>query len=115
MKQKLITIVILICLLILAEFAHGQTVCVVQSRSEANVVVYRTNYLSEADLLVYRTNYIIEADNNIGRWFFVDSKHKAEWRVYYTKYKSEADINIMWTNYPTMAGYQPNRRQAKIK
>jgi len=112
MKTKIITIIVLIGLLLLAEYVQAQKVYVTKNKQEANMVIYLTRYLNEADLVVYKTNYIVEAES-IGKWFFVDSKHKADWIIYYTKYITEADLNIMWTTYPTMAGYQPNRRETK--
>lgn len=112
MKTKLIIALILIGLLLLADFAKAQKVYVVKDENEANMTIHITRYLNEADLVVYRTDDPEQAES-IGMWYFVDSKLKADWLIYYTT-KEEADLNIIWTRKPEMAGYQPDKRQVHI-
>lgn len=110
MRTKIISALVLIALMIMAELANAQRVFFTSNKYEANVVAYITNYRTEADLVVCITKYQIEA-NTIGRWYIANSKYNADWVVFLTPNRLEADINIYWTTYPSLAGYQTNKRQ----
>ncbi len=91
-------------------FSFSQRVYVVSNRNEADLIVYKTKYISEAHLVVSKTDNPIVADTTMFFWYLVDSKKSADpgWIIYYTDKKQEADTCVFFTNKVGLLGrYKP--------
>ena len=97
-------------------FSFSQRVYVVSNRSEADLIVYKTKYVSEAHLVVSKTDNPAVADTTMFFWYLVDSKKSADpgWIIYYTNKKQEADTCVFFSNKVGLLGrYTPKSTELK--
>jgi hypothetical protein len=76
-----------------------QSVTFVNSRFQADIVVYIAEYRHEADLFIYKTNLRHEVRSGVWYEETTSIRHQSHvLKVYITRYKHEADFIIIYTN-----------------
>lgn len=99
--------------LTLSAAAQAQIVYQAPARSDGEVRVYVTQYRSEADLLVFKTENIGEArsSGNTGVWYFSDIRSTADKRIYITDNRADSDVTVAYTPYRSEAGWLNQRKK----
>lgn len=67
--------------------------------------IYYTDCKSEADLVVYVTNYRQEALGKEEIWHFTEYRSEAGAKVFVTENRSEADLIVYRSSYKSEAGW----------
>lgn len=99
--------------LTLSAAARAQTVYQTPNRADGEVRVYVTQYRSEADLIVFRSNNIGEAraSGNTGVWYFTDTRSLGEKRIFITTNRADSDITIAYTDTRGDAGWRNQQKR----
>ena len=65
--------------------------------------MFETEYRSQADVIIYKTNYRSQAKGNKGIWFFTKYVSQSDKKVFFTQYRSLADVKVYFTTYRSQA------------
>lgn len=78
----------------------------VESRREADYIVFEQSSESFADIVVYDQDNKLFA-NKPGQWHFVDNKRFAKYRLFFTNDQDEAHFSVFFTDFESFAGCNP--------
>ena len=89
----------------------AQVIYSAKYKSDAQVKVFVVNSSSDADLVVYKTTYKSDADGNSGVWFFTDYSSDAKKKIFFVDYSSDADLKVYFTTYKSDAGWKNSSKK----
>lgn len=108
-------LVLAMCILFIATVSHAGDISRVQTKGDADVVVFVTTTPSVADLWVYRTTtqlFVVKSDS---KWRFVNYKNNQTVKVYFTTIRMDADVVVYYTSVPWNSGWKrPSKFQNKF-
>lgn len=110
-KYALATIIGISALTAASSKVNAQIVHMVEHQKQANIKVFVTPYKREADVVVYKTQFIQNSDGNKGIWYYTKNPAAANKKIYYIKHREEADVVVYFTSRSKEAGWQNKKKE----